>query len=257
MSILYIILILSAGAVIYDVSIGGVILNYSRSGLRAVGPFINPNNTGIVVALVGTALHHLTKNSLLNFIILALAILVLVLTGSKTALLIYAVGILFTIRRSEKVLLSVVFLTLLIFFTQPIVDFVNQFEIRQFSLESGQIRSSSFVKFLETVGTDGTLSLLFGFSNTSLVDNAYLDILGFGGLYLLLLFFLTQVFVFFLLITQNQYLMLVLLTQITCAMITTNIPRLWPTAYVYWAIVGVSFLVVFTKKSKACTTAKA
>lgn len=241
MGILYLILIASVIATILEIVTGSLFLQYTRSGFRAVGPFINPNNTGIVVALAAIALHFLSKGFWLNFLLGALTIVVLVLTGSKTAIIIYLLGFLVSTRFIYQIIIAGSAMALSLFLNPSLFGFVANADMRSFSLESGILRLSGVERFFEIWGQLSIDQLLFGFSRTSLVDNTYLDLLSFGGLYLLTVFVLSQAMSILLCYAGRQHLLLTLHGLLILTMTTTNVMRLWPLAYIYWALVGVSF----------------
>lgn len=241
--VLYFILAFTLSSMLYEFTQGGVFAEFSRSGLRTVGPFVNPNNSGIFLALVATALHFRTKRLSLDVVIAAVCILIMGLSGSKTAMLLYVFGVAALVfKKPRLVFFSILFAGAAFAFDLQQYS-PDTLGLREFSLESGDIRYSYAARAIELVGTSGDLSILFGTFDYSIVDNGYLDILAFGGVYLLSIFLISQAFSFILLWRRRQWLLVLLQSQIFVAMMTTNIPRLWPTAYLFWAIVGFSFLL--------------
>lgn len=248
--LLFLILAISFATMIYEFLSGDLFNYFSRSGLRSVGPFVNPNNTGILLALVATGLHFNTKSFWKNLLVSTLSIGAIALSASKTGLALYSIGILFSLQIKSRIFFGVIFLVAIIFYLGTIVDSFQLLELREFSLESGSIRQANSIRTLGTIWSNSVLGFLFGSTNLSTIDNAYLDILTFGGVYLLLILLVSQVLAAALLVKQKQWALLVLLIQIIAAMMTTNIPRLWPTGYVYWALVGIAVLQVSHARSR-------
>ena len=247
---LYFILILTLASMWYDFVQGGVFVQFSRSGLRSAGPFVNPNNSGIFLAIVAGLLHLKTKRLAVDLTVASASVVIMALSGSKTAMLIYAFGVSVMIVRKPRLLLFVAF-SVVVGLSVGMPQFsLDSFGLREFSFESGDIRYTYATRALSAVGAQGSTDIFFGTFNYSIVDNGYLDIIAFGGLFLLMIFLAAQLSSVFILLRNRQWMLLVVQIQIAMAMMTTNIPRLWPTAYLFWALVGVSFLL-YRKKGRA------
>lgn len=236
------VILITAICVLFELFIDSGIAYFSRSGWRAVGPFVNPNNTGIVVVLASAIYHFYSVGKLRNIFVAACVIFVLLAGGSKTAMFLYSVVLLFLMpARSAILTLSAVALVG-IFYFEEIGSFFTTSDFRSFSMESGQIRASDLAKYFYELRSASLSEVLFGFQVTSVIDNAYLDILSFGGIYLLMIFISAQIFSVWLCWKRNLKLGLILHSLLFAAMFTTNVPRLWPTGYIFWAIVGLSIL---------------
>lgn len=253
-ALLYLVLFISFLSAFYEMVNGGIATAFVRSGLRISGPFVNPNNTGIIVALVGTALHFRAVGQAQNLLILVLCLIVIVLTASKTAYFVYALGLALSVRIGVKATFAGVFIIIFGFFSQEIVALFEAVDLREFSLSSGEIRLSHFALLLQSAGNGDFLDVMFGWANVSRVDNAYLDLFAFGGLISLLIFVAVQIFSAVIIIKKKQYILLCALIQLIAAMMTTNIPRLWPTAYIYWALVGVAVFYASHRRSHHVNT---
>lgn len=228
----------SAGAVVFEYANEGFFTSFSRSGIRTAGPFINPNNTAIVVSLLASFFHYRFKGMAINLIVAACCVLVLVLSGSKTGIFIYAVGWLASQKGVSKISVSILLFAVFFTYASDMVSSGTQNDLRGISLESAIIRLDDNRFLLQTIYHGQLADFFFGFSAQSLVDNAYLDIFSFGGIYLLIIFCTLQIWTLFVcgkygLIEIRLFLLLIFL-----AMLSTNLPRLWPLAYVYWALVG-------------------
>lgn len=234
------ILLISFLAAIGEIVLGGPLVEFSRSGFRSMGAFINPNNTGIVVAILAAIYHHEVTRKFSNAIVAVLVIATLAATGSKTAMVIYAIGIVAIRPIGWRVfLLSAVPLGMLLNAIN-VGELWSLLEMREMSLESGDIRSKSISNVFHILGDASVSQLLFGFSNQSLIDNAYLDIMTFGGGVLLFYFVIFQIASILACIRSRLDLGLLLHGLFFISMLTTNVPRLWPTGYMYWALIGIS-----------------
>lgn len=248
------ILILSFLATIFEVLTGGLSANFSRSGFRSAGPFINPNNTGIVIALTATSLHFLSKKASIHICIVLLTSATLVATGSKTAAAAYLAGGVVMLIYNFKQALPHALTTIAIAFaigissSEKIIELLETFELRELSGESGEIRRDSINSLLSDLANEPISAMIFGSTNTSRIDNTYLDILSFGGLLLFLTFLIVQILSIAICIKEKDRHLLILHILFLLAFTTTNIARLWPTGYIYWLLVGITFYNTLLKK---------
>lgn len=221
---------------------GGIAQDFSRSGLRGVGPFVNPNNTGIVVTVLASVYHYYSKARIANALVALLVTVTLVATGSKTGMAIYAaMGFVLLPSRWRFAVLLVVPLLLLLNMNE-IADLWSVFELRDFSLESGEIRSVNIFALLDRLTNLSAMELLFGFTNASLIDNAYLDMLSYGGICLTASFIVVQLISILHCIRLRMKLAGLLHGAFFLGMLTTDLPRLWPTGYMYWCLIGITIL---------------
>lgn len=231
-------LVMSAAAVIFEYYTGGYFQSFSRSGLRSTGPFINPNNTGIVAALVASVTHYQTKGRAGNVIAFFCCVPIIILTGSKTAAVVYAIGLIMSQGWMSRVAMIPLLTIIISLYAGGILDFSVHNDLRGLSLESARIRAQDYALLLNMAYSVPLLDLVFGFLSESLVDNAYIDLFAFGGLYTLIIFVVIQGWVT---ISSRSYEMKgvqLILFLMFLAMLSTNVPRLWPIAYAYWAMVG-------------------
>jgi len=219
---------------------------YSSSGFRAIGPFVNPNNTGLVVAFFSVAYFILEDNKIKSLLSLFVALLIIVLTGSKTALFVYVLALFFSVSALYKILLGLTSLAIGLFYImwQQILSA----NVRDFSFESAYIRIKTITDIFHFYG-DGIENILFGISNASLVDCAYLDILFFSGFFVFFIFILIQLLAFIKCLKAKNKVLIVCHLMFIMMMLTTNVPRLWPLAYIYWIIISYSFFVKSEQKS--------
>jgi hypothetical protein len=239
---LLIILIITIITTLSEILLGSFLDVYSRSGLRGIGPFINPNNTGIVVAIFAVIYHQQCKKTGFNIIIALLCIITLAATGSKTAMAMYIIGIILSIKISWKIFILLTVPILLIVNSENIRQVWSFLKLREFSFESGETRSFGIENLLHTYSNGSFLEILFGFSNQSQVDNTYLDILTYGGWFLLSLFLVLQAASVIICIQRRLSLLLVLHVLFFLAMLSTNITRLWPTGYIYWVLISITMI---------------
>lgn len=247
-------LAISFVAVVYEIITGGLIGEYSRSGFRSAGPFINPNNTGIVIAIFAVLHHHKIKGITLNLLAAFFAISVIAITGSKTAAAIYAVGAFFTIPTLWRMTLAALTPMLLALFSSSIIETITVLELRDLSTESGFIRSDSISRLIEQLFSTPIPSLLLGFTKESMVDNSYFDLISYGGVLITLIFIAIQVASVAICIKHRLRLALLIHAMLFLAMLTTNIVRLWPTAYMYWALISITFFSAIGPKSSRTPT---
>jgi hypothetical protein len=239
---LWLVFLTTAVTMAYEYLVGGVIQNFSSSGFRSTGIFVNPNNAGIMIAVVATGLHHLSRRLLVNVTIFMVAVACLLLSASKTGIMLYAIGLILVKGLKIKIFILAVSLPALLFFLDEIALLADVMHLRSFSFESGAIRLGDFSKTVDAIGAEGIFGIIFGFSDFSLLDNSYLEIITYGGFALLSVFILTQALTIYILVKMRYFFLLLIYFQLCVAMFTTNIPRLWPTGYIYWAIIGVAFL---------------
>ena len=243
--ILFALLVIIFFGVGAELVVGSFLDVYSRSGFRAVGPFVNPNNTGIVCALAAVVYHRINSGSKLNIAVTLMALFVILATGSKTALSVYVVGFLVIRSGYWRYLILMPVLGGLIFYSDAISMFWDFLELRQISIESGNIRLSTAAEAIENILTATPMGFLFGLSIVSMVDNAYLDMLNYGGVFLVTSFAVLQIISIYLSYKAKLSVVLLLHFLLIISMLTTNIPRLWPIAYLYWLLVGISILKYF------------
>lgn len=225
-----------------DLILGGAFENFSRSGFRSVGPFVNPNNTGIVVALIAVLYHHVAKGALRNLSAVLLAVATIAITGSKTSMAIYALGLLIKAPMSWRIFFLFVAPVALAINAEQMGDLWAALELREFSSESGEIRSDNIKTMLEIISNAPLFDLLFGLANPLLIDNAYLDMMSYGGLILTTLFLVVQIASILACVANKLWLQLLLHGLLFLAMLTTNVPRIWPVGYFYWALVSLTIL---------------
>ena len=222
---------------------------YSRSGFRSIGPFVNPNNTGIVVSIVSLIYTYYDRRLIPNLIIAVMCVLILIFSGSKTAMILYGIGIFLILSFKGKIYFSLFISLVLAFNVDFLEKFWRLFQLREMSFASGNLRFEQFSTFLEKLGDASFFELLFGVSNHSLIDNAYLDMMAYGGVALVFIFLSVQIVSVLICIMYRLNLMLLLHALFFVAMVTTNVPRLWPTGYMYWALVSISILKSLRQES--------
>lgn len=229
-AILILVLITFISAV-FELLSSGIFQNYARSGFRAAGPFVNPNNTGILVAISAASFHFIFRESKLNILIGTLGLFPIILSGSKTGATIYFVGLALARPLSIPLITALIMLFFASIGIESLAQLRSALGLREFSVESGSIRLSHLEFFMNTIADAQFASVFFGFSNTSLIDNSYLDSLGFGGIYTLTLLLGSQMVSIYSCIVTERKLCLFLHLLLFVSMITTNIIRIWPIAY--------------------------
>lgn len=247
LTVSWFVLALNFLGMVYEVAVGGIFQVYSYSSLRAVGLFVNPNNTAMVVALLGVFLIWRVKSTGFKFLSFLLTIVSLILTGSKTGMLMFLVGI-FVLNFSWGIGLTVLLCLLLMvswFLGFSFVDVFLNLNLRRLDAESGGIRLNDWSRAVEDFYNSDLNVILFGSPGVVLVDNSYLDMMALMGGVFLIFFVCIQ---FFALVKAwvGSKILFVLLFMMFVSMLTTNTYRLWPVAYLYWALIGA---VLFVKNN--------
>ena len=230
---------------IFDMLLGGIFGDYSRSGFRAVGIFVNPNNTGIVAALGFIYIFYLSMGYWRKMLIVLLSLITLILTGSKTGMLMFLVGLLLIDLRWALLLLALGSFVLLVGYLLDIrvINIFEVFELRALDAESAGIRIFDWAVFYDRIISADFPSLFFGFDDVYLIDNSYLDLIAYGGLVYLLFFVVIQLSSI-VCAARSSRLIFILMLMLFVSMLTTNTIRLWPVAYLYWILVGMAFATV-------------
>lgn len=166
---------------------------FSRSGFRAIGPFINPNNTGIFCSVITTYILSQTNNRALRLSSIAFCASIVFLTGSKTAIILMIISIYMT-SGTKSFSFSFLFLSpIVILSIIYMLEHIDISDLRSFDLQSAYIRFSGASTFFYKLNTADFEGLSFGFSNRSLIDNFYLDLVGFSGIFSAALFIFIQI----------------------------------------------------------------
>ena len=244
--------------------LNGYFTRFNVGGYRVISIFVNPNNFGIMVILLTLSL-ILNKNALLYYqklFILINSIFLIIISGSKTAMVIFAiaailiilyksVGVLFEkskIRFSyiilslglvNTILLSIVYY-ILFGDKSALGTFSN---VRNFDLESGSIRIQEYIMFLNRAGHN----FISPWKNGVLyIDNLYLHVWGSFGIFGIVAFLIINIFLIWRVLNTREYSLLLYLVIFLITGLTTNFLYLWPIAYIYWFIVG----CILRKQSK-------
>jgi hypothetical protein len=233
-------LLVSFASMATEILLGDLFGKFSRSGLRSVGLFVNPNNTGIFIAIVTSAYLFISRGFAKYISVALLGSSIIAMSGSKTAGLLLITGVLFSKQSWSKFATLFSIAVMAVIFSEDIAQVWRLLELREISTESGAIRGSDAEMVIRDFSNAGLLGLLFGISRESLVDNAYLDMVSYGGISLVVLFISSQLISIFICLRCNFWFGVYLHSLIFISMLTTNTPRLWPVAYIYWALVGVS-----------------
>lgn len=228
---------------LYEILSGGIFVAYSATGSRAVGMFVNPNNTGIFVAILSVYLLLDGVVGYRKFLVLALAVLTLVMTGSKTGVLIFLVGMLFMGAGLFLIVIisSLIFLVVAEIFGFSLLGLISALDLREIDNASGQIRLYEWSVFYNNLFQLPVSELMFGFVNLYYIDNSYFDMVALMGFVFAAVFLVVQIISLFL-SWRGSKLVFVLLLMMFISMLATNTYRLWPNAYLYWFLIGVSFL---------------
>lgn len=234
------IIIVTSASILFELLLWQIDV-YSHSGFRAIGPFVNPNNTGIILAITGSIFHLNQKGGTYNLLVFVIVSIMIVLTGSKTAMALYAVAVILMTPLRWSVVIAVASLFGVIGLSGYTLSITAGFSLRDFSAASAIMRLNDFHEFMSVLPDMTLMQLLWGFSRVSVIDNAYLDMWAFGGAVLMLAFLAIQIAAVCVCVRRRFWGFLLLHGLFALAMLTTNVPLLWPTGYMYWALVGLSF----------------
>lgn len=191
-------------------------------GERVSSIFVNPNNFAITMLFILIYLLENTHKKIIKIVYILLYSIVLVLSFSKTA-----------------ILLTLVYITYRFFFiVLPILLIAASYFIASskhlfgsFSFDSLVARhqyNDSFRYLIEE-------NLLFPFfNNYQYTDNNYLNIYGNFGLVVIILLILMYIFIFAILLSKRKYDLAVILILFLITMYSTNILYLWPIGYFHW-----------------------
>ena len=244
----------------------GLFEKFSSAGYRVVSIFVNPNNAGIIFALMTYfVLEKMNFKSKRSQIIKAIVILngaaIIFLTGSKTALaaLTLFLGLHFIkemIKNTNELLLNVgkffyvlslIGLSLIAVFEDRVVDKFSALSLggdsREMSFNTGRIRLQSAIEFFDRVGDNFFYPYR---SSVMYIDNMYLEMWGDFGLLILLLFLTFNIYLFFRCLKTSAIFEASLLFVILVLGLSTNFIYLWPIGYIYWFLA----LEIQSKKDK-------
>lgn len=224
---------------LYEFFFGPVFDSYSRSSFRAVGIFVNPNNSAIFVVILFSVLAALCKSYSVVIISFFLTFLSLLLLGSKTGFVVFFVAILLfypLIVITFSLLLAAFFVLFPFDFSKSIFDTLRS----PFDMESGFHRLTDWRDFLDYLASLSFKEILLSGKEVFLIDNSYMDLLANFGAIVLFAHLVMQ----FISIVMSLFcgrLAVVLSLIFFISMLSTNIHRLWPLSYVFWLLVSWNF----------------
>lgn len=233
-------------ALVYEIANGPIVSSYSRSSFRATGIFVNPNNSSIFSVFLFCFVFLFSGNRFVKFFVFILTSFGLIVLGSKTGLLIFFILIFFLFFNSLVRFFLLLFVLVYMLFLYNIIGFyeldVNfDFKYRSpLNFESAFIRIRDWMDLGRDLYNGSILNFLFGWRDVYFIDNGYMDILSNFGIFMLILFLVLQCVFIFISLRFGRFLILFNLIFLV-AMITTNVHRIWPISYVYWALMGWSF----------------
>ena len=247
----------------------GLFEKFSGAGYRVVSIFVNPNNAGILFAIMTyfvlekIEFNNALKNLLKGIVILN-GIAIIFLTGSKTALaaLVLFLGLHFLkelINNTNKLLTtaskllylgSFVGIALIAFFEDRVIDKFSTFSLggdsREMNLNTGRIRLQSAMEFFERISDN----FFYPYRSSMMyIDNVYLEMWGDYGILVLILFLSFNIYLFFQCLKASAVFELSLLFVILVLGLSTNFIYLWPIGYIYWFL-AVEILNKHTKVIK-------
>lgn len=226
---------------------------YADMGYRVCSVFINPNNFSSFL-WISTIIFLCSKEKILKKLCLLVnSMLLMILSGSRTGMLVMAIGIFLIAgyllskflqkqcRVNKKRLIQwigisggILFFSIIMFFRYRNILanlFSGSRKISEISLSLG--RFEQFRRFLDVVREEwlfpGELEYVY-------TDNLYFHIWGFFGLFVLILFIAFIMVIFYVAIFQKNRICLLLLILFSVYGLAENYLYLWPGAYVFWFI---------------------
>ena len=225
-------------------------LQYADVGYRVCSNFINPNNFAAILWFFTICLIH----DWINLAIIVNSCILLMLSGSRAGMLIFAIGILFILL--EKVVFVIKngggikkkylikYLQIITLGCTSIILLRHQFYYFFCALISGsrQIgnidlsvgRFEQYIAFFKNVQENPLFPNIVNYVYT---DNLYLHLWGFFGIGLCIVFILFNLYLIFMCFQRNQKIMFILLLLFFIYGFAENYLYLWPMAYIYWYLV--------------------
>ena len=249
----YIIIISLVFAIIEFLFFSTILSTYSRHVFRSSSIFVNPNNLAIII---GIAINYVVCKNVVKFreqtvLVLASAVTI-ILSGSKTGLLLLLLSILLMFLNKRRALPSLIILcigtaTILLLLFVGLGESLNfgfDLNLRGMELKSGENRLGAYSEF--TAKLTGVGSFPRWEFNTHL-DNTFFHMWGNLGL-ITAVFFICQHMFIGVLSYKLGSTFLVLFIAFTLSMLTTNIMYIWPASYLYWFFCGSVFSYSFVLK---------
>ena len=226
---------------------------FDRSGdsYRVVAGMVNPNNFGVFASLIYSWVSFNVKNKLKLTLFFLIFFAFIVFSGSKTAIVLFAITNLIFIlnvyygwlkqRNLFKLLVGSLFLVSLIVTTLILViQSQSLFQLRSFSLISLLVRIKDYGHLItQTIA----LNPLFpGRIEVINVDNIYLHIWSHFGIFSMI----AIIFLFVSLFSKAIYnLEMFTYVLLFCVLgFTTNFLYLWPLGYIFWYL---TFYIIFNE----------
>jgi len=202
-------------------------------GYRISSIYINPNNCGITMLFISIYMLENSKNKIFNTIIYINTFLVVLLTISKTAMLLFFAYVLFKFFRQGIFILIVIGSVLLLY-----VDTTIDVEVLLSSFRHRNEYNSLFLNLANE-------NVFFPFLNfVQYTDNIYLQVWGYFGFLVATAFVIFNMLIMTVLFLKRDYVKLFTLILFILTGVTTNFLYTWPLSYMYW---GFIFYVLHTQ----------
>lgn len=230
---------------------------FASSGYRVVSIFVNPNNFAIVIIFLTLCMYN--KNyyiSILNKMIITMnTFLLVLLSGSRTALLVFILILLSKIFTNVKniilhpkkvnlndtvycLLINLILIIFIILTTNKIVTLAIRILMKTRNFEtmhlSGMARINQYINFFNMQN-----NFIFPWSQTIFyVDNIYLHIWGMFGILTIIIFILFNIYIMYIAFKKENNVYFYLHITILLTGLSTNFLYIWPLAYFYWFLVA-------------------
>jgi hypothetical protein len=256
---------------IIEYQIGGIIRNFIMNeedggAVRIVSIFYNPNSSASVIAILNYCIQNkITLNSLLkqlySLAIWALAIVLIIMTGSKTGLGLIAMHLLFLFHahilkplfRNKLKMIVVKYalfgITLLPFLLYAAQNYQSKLVTREVSSETVDIRFEQINTFF-TVDIWKDFFAPFFYKKGEAIDNVYIQFWGDFSFVGFVFFIFITILSLYKLYYKSIPLFHIQLMLIFCGISYTFV-YVFPAGYIYWYLVGYSLYTPNTFKHQS------
>lgn len=234
---------------------------FDQSGFRSISIFVNPNAFGATIVLLYIALCFKIQSKLLIVFYSILVLLMVLLSGSKTAIgayfLLVSLGFFkLILKRTQFVAISLIvfsFIFSVYLLSDSSLTAPKSVEVREFNLQSGSERVKEFIQFAEAA--DSCILVPYHCNNNIYLDNTFIYAwisLGVPGLiFVILCFVISLIFSSILMIKRRNYFFVTFFSAYWLMCMSTNLMNIWPTAYIFWIVFGYMYRHLMVSKKYA------
>lgn len=221
---------------------------FNRSGFRAISIFVNPNAFGATVVLLFITVMFHADNYFSKLFNILICLAMVLLSGSKTALvaimvLLLVLGLRNLARKLVFYLLSFLLILNFVVFivnTEVSPDYFFDLQMRELELSSGTERLKALSEFSQAANE--CIFLPINCNESIYVDNAFIASwvsLGIPGLLITLSCFLSSIVLsLYFAFRHRIYYFICFFGMFWLMAMSTNLMNIWPTAYIFWIAYG-------------------